>query len=417
MNFIGIAMKETCFMRRLIGGLSFIACVSVFMLEFGGCKNETTPSLFDPNYKGKPAPTVSSIAPTSGLAGLTTLTITGSNFSSTKEENSVLFDAVTAQVLTATATQLTVRAPNLPKDSIKVKVTVFGAEQFSNIVLCKLEAAVAEFGNIQSNEEPWGIACDKDGNVYVSLISAGIAAGIKKFTPAGVRSDYAPAAGILKFSALKFGPGGYLYASRGLRALYRIPPGGGSPALWLAPSSGIGPVYDFDFDAQGNLWGGGNDVAIYRVKPDPDKSIKAFAFTGNVRSLRVYNGYVYIAANADNVDKIWRFPIISSDSLGPAEIYFNFSEKYGVSGAGAYAITFSSDGEMYVGTDGPAGIILVHPDKSWEQYYPGLFQPQTLLFAWGSGSTLYLTRSGTVASHTIFKVNTQKTSAPYYGRQ
>ncbi|MEK6572545.1 MAG: hypothetical protein AABZ61_14320, partial [Bacteroidota bacterium] len=137
----------------------------------------------------------------------------------------------------------------------------------------------------------------------------------------------------------------------------------------------------------------------------------------NVRSLRVYNGYVYIAANADNVDKIWRFPIISSDSLGPAEIYFNFSEKYGVSGAGAYAITFSSDGEMYVGTDGPAGIILVHPDKSWEQYYPGLFQPQTLLFAWGSGSTLYLTRSGTVASHTIFKVNTQKTSAPYYGRQ
>lgn len=410
-------MKDSRNVLRVWGWLSLLVFTGVVLFLTSGCKNEITPSLYDPSYKGKSNPTISSISPASGLAGLSTFTITGSNFSTVKEENTVLFDGTTAPVVSASATQLTVKAPNLPKDSIKVTVTVFGAAQFSNIVLCKLEAAVSEFGNIGPIEEPYGIACDRDGNVYVALTSGGIGAGIKKITPAGVRSDYAPSGGITIFSALKMGPGGYLYASRSLRALYRIAPGGGTPAIWLAPASGIGPVYDFDFDAQGNIWGGGNDVAIYRVKPDPDKSVKAFAFTGNVRSVRVYNGYVYLAATTDTVDNIWRFRIISSDSLGPAENYFNFSAKYGVTGAGAYAITFSSDGEMYVGTDGPDGIILVHPDKSWEPFYPGLLIRQAYLFAWGAGSELYYIRKGAVASHTIIRINTQKSSAPYYGRQ
>ncbi len=414
----GLTMKASQRTRRAVDGLSITAVFALAILLLSGCKNEITPSLYDPNYKGSPTPVISSINPTSGLAGVTVFTITGSNFSAVKEENIVLFESITAQILTASTTQLTVKAPDLSKDSVRVKVTVLGAQQFSNTVLCKLEPAVAEFANIAAIGEPWGIACDKDGNVYVSLMSGGIGVGVKKFTPTGVLSDYSPVlTGVPRWVTLKIGPGGYLYASRQLAALYRIPPGGGPATLWLTPASGVGQIYDFDFDAQGNLWGGGNGVAIYRVKLDPDKSVKAFPFSGNVRSVRVYAGYVYVAANVAGADKIWRFRIISSDSLGGAETYFDFSAQYGVSGAGAYAITFSSDGDLYVGTDGPDGVIVVHADKSWEPLYPGLLKPQALLFAWGKGSELYITRSGTVASHTVIRVNTQKTSAPYYGRQ
>ena len=46
-----------------------------------------------------------------------------------------------------------------------------------------------------------------------------------------------------------------------------------------------------------------------------------------------------------------------------------------------------------------------------------LFQPQSIVFAWGKVDELYISRSGTVASHSILKVLTLKSGAPYYGRQ
>jgi len=397
--------------------LSLIVLLSLAFLVFlfVSCEsNPSTPNLYyDTDLTSAPTPTITSISPTTGmLAGVTTITITGTNFSTVKEQNLVYFDSKVAAVTQASTTQLVMTAPNYPKDSITVKVAVYKADKFSNSVTVKLAAAVAIFGDLGVFDEPYGIACDSAGNLYVSITTSGIGAGVKKFTPAGVRSDYAPSGGI-RFAALKFGPSGFLYASRGLAAIYRIPPGG--PAtIWMGPSSGIGAIYDFDFDAQGNLWGGGLGTDITRIKQD--KTVKLFPFDADVQSVRVYNGYLYVAAKTDS-SNIWRFQIINSDSLGQAEKYFSFSSQYGVPGTAAYAITFSTDGYMYVGTDGADGIILVAPNRSWQPFYPGLFQPQTFLFAWGKGDELYLTRSGSVASHSILRVFTLKSGSPYYGRQ
>jgi streptogramin lyase len=207
------------------------------------------------------------------------------------------------------------------------------------------------------------------------------------------------------------GPGGYLYAARIVAAIYRIPPGGGTAAPWVI--GGLGTVFDFDFDSQGNLWGCGNAAVISRVKPD--LSVKTFPFVANSRTARVYNGYLYVGALLDTVEAIWRFSIVSADSLGPAEKYFDMS-AYGVPGTGANAITFSSDNYMYVGINGPDGIIQVHPDRTWERYYQGLFQPTVGYFAWGKGSDLYSCNQNSGAT-SLKKINTQKSSAPYYGRQ
>lgn len=391
-------------------------CIIVLAFVFAGCTTETEPSLWPPAYEGKPAPTITSLVPpSSALAGVSTITINGSNFSPRKEENLVYFDATVAEILEASVNQLKVKAPNLVKDSIKVRVAVRGAELFSNTVLYRLEAAVTDFGGLLPVDEPWGIACDRDGNVYVSLMSGGVSAGVKKITPTGVRTDYSPPVpGVPRWATMKIGPGGYLYAARIVRALFRIPPGGGTATLWA--SSGLGVVYDFDFDAQGNIWAGGNNPAIYRIKPD--RSVKAFSFVANVRSVRVYDNYVWLGARVDTVEGVWRFRIISADSLGPVEKYFDFTANYPVRGAGVFAITFSADGYMFVGTDGPAGIILVHPNRSWESFYPGLLRPKSVAFAWGKGTELYVTRERFAGSTpALIRINTLKAGAPYYGRQ
>jgi hypothetical protein len=60
--------------------------------------------------KDKPAPLISSIAPTSGVAG-TPVTITGSNFDPDKTKNKISFNGKTAEVVSATKTQIVAKVP------------------------------------------------------------------------------------------------------------------------------------------------------------------------------------------------------------------------------------------------------------------------------------------------------------------
>lgn len=385
-------------------------------LFFFSCENNpSSPSLYNPNNTGGPTPTLTSISPPdSALSGVSSITLTGTNFSTSNSENLVFFNTKQATVLQSSATQLVVRAPVLTSDTVFVKVAVFRSAAYSNSLPYKLKDAVSSFGNLTNVEEPYGLACDSSGNLYASLTISGSGIGIKKFTPAGVRSDYVPGSqttGITFYSALKMGPGGILYAARGLGVIYEIPAGGGIPVIWK--NTGGIAITDFDFDSQLNIWGGGESNTICCIKPD--KTQLDFPFTGIIRSVRVYNNYLYVAATIDTSSSIVRFPIQAGPNLGNQETYFDFV-NYTSPKAVPYTITFNSDGDMYMGTDSQDGMILVRPGGAWQAYYPGLFSPQPYSFAWGKGAELYVSRTGLTASHIIIKVNTLKQSAPYFGR-
>jgi hypothetical protein len=411
-------------MRTYAQAVSIVAVLILGLMFVGGCENPQTGSLYDPGATSpKPQPTITSISPQSGLAGVTTITIVGTNFSSVKEEITVLFGTTPAQILTATPTQLTVRAANLINDSIRIRVQVTGASLFSNTVYCKLEAAVAEFDKFDLLDEAWGTTTDAAGNLYVSLTTGGSGMGIKKFTPAGVKSDYAPSGGVTKWSSLKMGPNGELYLARILKAIYKVSTSGASPAVWVASAAGVGTIFDMDFDQSKVLWAAGNNASVYRIKPD--KNVKAFPFAANIRAVRVFGSYVYFGGlvTADDVEKVVRFKIVSSDSLGPQEDYFNLTASpLGGAGKAIFAINFSTDGEMYVGTDAADPIIIVHTDKTAEALHPGVLSPAMHIFASGTGSILYAVKgtstSGIVGtSGKIYKINPLKTLAPYYGPQ
>jgi hypothetical protein len=402
------------------GSTAALACAMVFLLmPFAGCKEDPPASLYEPSNLGSGAqPTVATLSPAStALAGVTVITITGANFSTVPTDNLVYFDATPGTVLSATSTQLTVRPPNLVKDTVLIKIAVKGASLFSNPpIQYQLQSAAFEFGKGAENEDPWGVACDSAGNVYVSLTktSNGANLGIRKITAAGVRKDTSFLGSVTKWSALKVGPGGVIYCARSLNALYRISTWPAPPAIWSQPTlNGIGKVNDFDFDQAGNLWGGGDGTQIYRVTSAG--LVKGFNFVANIRTVRVFSGALYVGGKADTVEAVWRFPIVSSDSLGTPTIAFNASARYAPLSPAVNAVTFAADGDMYVGIDHSDAIVIVR-GAVVTPLYPGVLQPAAIAFAWGKGNELYYSRGGTTA-HRLIRVNTLKPGAPYYGRQ
>jgi len=399
-------------MRPLFRTRVLFLLAALGLVFLSSCTNNPENSLYDPSATFRPQPTISSISPTgSAVAGIDTVFIQGTNFSSVVAENSVFFNATPAKLFNATTSQITLMAPLVPADSIGVRVVVQGSIPFSNTAQYKLRAAVASFGGLGVNDTSTSLATDATGNLYCAYLTHAIEAGISKITPAGVRSSYAPAtAGTAQWTGLKLGPGGYLYAARTFRVIYRFSPGGGSSAtLWATLPPGT-LIADIDFDQSGNCWGGGNNSNIYRI--DQSKVITTFPFVGNVHSVRVYNGYLYFAANTDAGEKIWRAPI-STSGLGTPELYFDFAPVYPTSRA--LAITFSSDGLMYVGTDNPDGLLVVNSNKTYSApygVYKASFGTGVWYFAWGNADDLYAsTSNGFLLKLTI----RGKTSAPYYG--
>ena len=229
------------------------AAALLLVLSLAACDTGPAESLYDPDFEGAPDPVVTGIEPSgSALAGVSEIVIRGENFGSDPDAVRVYFGDTRAELLEASPTQLRVRAPNLTPGTVNIRVSVVGALDLSNPMPYALEAAVADFGDIKTFEEPFGIASDAAGNLYVSLFSTNVSAGIKRITPEGERSDYISTT--FKWEDLAFGPDGGLYGVRGVRAAFRFPPGGGPQETWAVIPDNSARLTAIDFDADGHAW-------------------------------------------------------------------------------------------------------------------------------------------------------------------
>jgi len=404
----------------------FILLLSALL---AGCKNDTSPSLFDPNDQSSPAPVVRSITPAdSALAGAGEVTLAGENFSAKKEENLVYFDTTPVEVLSASATQLKVKPANIISDTVKIRIAVLGAEKFSATVRYKLKAAVAPFGKIEdpgytANRDAlraYGIDVDLEGNVYLSTeqtISGLTTSRIKKIAPNGATTNLATTA-FLRANALRMGPGNTLYAlyrTGRLRNIVTFSPAGVQTPFVSLPGNATDEVRDMDFDASGNLWVTiGTD--IYLVKPNQAIS-KAATTADTLSALRVYNGFVYYASRnkARGEEKIWRSSI-QGETLGAPETVLDVATASWLGGRSVSALTFSESGEMYLGTNHPSGMFVVRGNTG-EVLYPGLLGPTIYAASWNNGTLLYAVRQVNNTLSQFLKIDTGKKGAPYYGRR
>ncbi len=384
---------------------------------FVSCRNEEGGSLYDPSAPLGPTPAVTSISPAdSARAGVDTLTIVGSNFSSAPGNNIAYFNADPGVVVQASPTQLVVIPPTLDvlPDTVVMRVAVLGAQLMSEPASYILQAAAGPFGSLSQAELAGGLTTDGGGTLYAAVGEGGSDKGIFAITPSGSKTSYAPATlGVSLWSGLKMGPGGAIYATRNIRAIYQFSSGGGSSAgLWTAFPTGV-TILDFDFDQNQYLWAVGNNSVIYCVKQD--KSVTTSPFVGNVRSVRVFGTDLYFSATVGGEEKIYKAPI-QGDVLGTPVVYFDFEAAFGAQGYVPQGITFASDGTLYIGTNGAVGIVVVDPTLSATtpfSSYSSLFGSSVKTFAWGAGEALYASTS----DGALLKILSRGLSAPYYGAQ
>jgi hypothetical protein len=391
----------------------FKVCLGAGIVFIYSCTDEPAPSLYELPPGGKQTPAIVSIDPPNvALAGVTHITITGNNFSTIPEENFVTFNGVKAKVLSAANTQLVVVAAAVTefKDSVDVKIAVLKSELFSNIVIYSLNPAVVEFYKFDpvKLEFPYAVTTDNLENVYTSLSSL----GTKKIDNQGVLTNFAPKGPETFFRSFTLASDNSLYAvTGGVKGVYKVVPST-APAAFVASSQGVTDnPNSIDFDQSKNvLWAGGSTGIIYRIKLD--KNVKKFSLLGSISAIRVAGNFLFASARKDTQEVVWKIPILSADSLGTPELYFNFSEKIDAA-LKINTIEVSADGDLYIGSNKSTDpIYVVHPDKSFEILYPGLITTGVYSLAWGSGNFLYMSNIVANLNKTILKIDMQKLGAP-----
>ncbi len=383
------------------------------------CKEDTTPSLGELIAPSGANPKITSIEPAGeALAQVTKVTINGENFSVDTTRNIVFFGTARARILEASDTKIVVLAPKILGDSLDVRVAATG-ELYSNVVKYKIKPPVAIPFEFQSFEKPHGITTDNQENIYVALEGY----GVKKITPDLQYVDYAPKGNETFWSSLKYGPSSTIYSARNSRGVWQIfektQP---TSSPWAITPSGT-RIDDIDFDSNLNIWTVGASSNIYIIRITPAGDAKTFKFDGSTfRGIRFFNNSIYVGGKYNGKEGVWSIPIISADSLGSPTLYFDFSSDFAT--AQVNAITFAQDGDLYIGSSRDINpIIIVHPDKSFEELYPGLIKqaftdisysskPDVEAFTWGPGNYLYFTQR----AFTVLKLDMQKPGAPQYGR-
>jgi hypothetical protein len=395
-----------------------ISGVFILILTVLSCEYETPTSLWDPDREGTPTPVITAIdPPLSALSGVTKIEITGQHFGAAPKLNTVYFDLEKGQILTASAGQLTVVPPKLVGDSVTIKVVVQSAFQPALYRPYRLEAAYLD---VIEEEQVYSMAVDCDENLYVHARGR----VISKLTPEGDLSEY----GSIDFiysSCMRVGPAQTLYIQkRDDRSLFSITAGGGESeeAVRFPRKTNF-----FDFDQNGNIYAGGNRTGIYVVDPGGNITTVDDYEESDIRSVRVYGGYVYVAVAGEKTG-IWKNEILTeAGALGEPVEVFDWANSGDFSDSDLLDMTFSEDGEIVVGTNRNEEstdeasrfdpILIIGNDGSQETLYTGLIKSPAVCLCWGNDQYLYVSRLTSGRSNSgVSRVSMGKTGAPYYGR-
>ncbi len=395
-------------MKKNIKKIIVLTSLSLAFFFFASCtEDDITPSLTEIAPDPLAPPVIVSVdPPQEALAGITTLTITGNNFSATKENNSVYFNGLPGTVISSTSTQLEVVSAVVIADTVLVKVSVTGADQFSNTLVYKLKAAVTELYpfNPALSEFPYAITIDGSENVYTSLSGK----GTKKIDPQGNISDFATGTTATAFfTSMTFASDNSIYAVKRIKGVYKVSENT-NPVAFISSAQGVTDnINSINFDKTRNvLWAGGSTGIVYRITFD--KNVKKYNINGNINSLKVVQNNLFIASTSDNKEVIWKVPIISADSLGSPVMYFDFSSEVD-SVIKIIDIVTAQDGDLYIGTNKAADpIYVVHPDYSFETFYPGILNSAVYSLVWGNDKYLYMANTVNNVNTTILKIDMQK---------
>lgn len=407
---------------------------------FTACDEQAT-SIWNPDEQATgSAPTLSSISPEGGyLSGVDAITVTGTGFSTNIEDNRIYFSSsdesgVPGVILSATATQLEVRPPNIAGDTILVKALVSGAETFSNVLTYKLSPPIVEVypGFKPNSQTPVSLGLDNNGDLFVAVTESGTPLGINKIdiseTGENV-SNYILANNRFRFDAIDFSSDNRMYLALGIRAVFQGTEGAKEGAHFIMPSPFT--FTNFDMDENGYMWLVGNNTHIVRHIPQTDRvsisninnlpdNTAIFPFEANLKGVSYYNSALYLLGRDDNGPKIWKADLNANSEVTSVSQFSDIGAALGdVTVEDTFTdLVIAEDGMLYVATNRSESILEISADGSTvSALYAGVLYPSVTSLDWDDGDFLYANTIATTVDgsvNSVIKINMQKKSAPDY---
>lgn len=396
----------------------YFAVLGIYTFLVLGCETKKPALIYNANADSDPVPTISGIEPTDGaFSGFTIVSIIGTDLATAGDTSKVYFNNAEASIISITSSIIEVLTPNIEGDSVTIQVVVSGAllpGRYGPYIVSPVFTEYGPFGNL---DQVFSIAVDKDENLYTQMRGKAII----KVTADG-DSNTIGTTSFPKASEMRMGPDGYLYIVRSNNErIYRLGPAGGEAEEFVVLAK---KVRFMDFDADKNIYAAGTQSGIHRVTAGAEfKEVGNFS-QFDVFSLRVYNGYVYIAAeylgsNTSFPKKgIWRSTISSTDGdLSAPEVVLDWSTTGAFSSADMLAITFGETGDLFIGTTNKNPILVIDQAGGQSILYKNILTPDATHLVWGAGTFLYVNRTNDNEEiQRVIRVNMDQHGAPYYGR-
>ncbi|MCF7824709.1 MAG: IPT/TIG domain-containing protein [Candidatus Marinimicrobia bacterium] len=399
--------------------------ILVFTMIMSSCETEDPVSIYDPDVTGNATPVVTTVVPDSNynasnitFSGVGVVRITGENFSATPDYNNVFFDGLPGEVISASATELRVRVPDVVGDSIEVRVAVQGSFHFGDYALpYKLTPAVKEIGGFDDLDQLYSLACDTSENLYVSSFGSP-KIKILEVQPDSLK-DVLFSTLTVSSTALKYGGNDMLYMTGGA-LVYSMNRLDGTYAVtdwFIFGSTDLTKDLDFVDSTQAFLGMNKASGLGYVMSLDLENTTidTAYAYDSlSIAAVRIFDNDLYVAGSykIDGVSQagtVWKNSI-SGTTLGTKELVVDLGDYPDYASAQITAVTFSADGKMYLGLNSVSAI-LVYDNGILAPFYDPILSPPTADLTWGNGDYLYQLKTTR-----LNKINMVEAGAPYGGR-
>ncbi|MFC1569275.1 IPT/TIG domain-containing protein [bacterium] len=417
-------------MLQARGFKCLIVLICPLLLFLVSCDYKGPDALWNPDYDLGITPVIENVSPEDvAVAGISQIIINGQNFSTDASQNTVYFGNARVDVKQASANQLVVYRPNLAAENFAVKVAVEGSVMHGVFSPYSVESIGGLYVEAKTIGKANAIAMASDGTLYLHVDKK----DLYRVTPLGDMELVIDNTKPKSVYDMKVGPDGYIYFARDRNYIQRaLLEGDGVEREFEDFGDGIrGNIKYFDFDINLNIFAGGAKTGLFFIKSDGTNENLGIYNDFDIKSIRVFDNAVYVAALYTGEDTsipeagIWKTDITSADGqVGDLTLVLDWSSTGDFTETQFTDINFDEDGVLFVATDGGPDnsldpVLMVTLDGSVETFYKGgLLQGIVYELMWSNDAALFYLRDiGDVNLYEIHRLDMAVNGAPEFGRQ